>query len=325
MINIKDIWENQIDTPANIVRTRIAHIQNVDCFAATNQLINRIFFILSIDKNTPIPDLRNYKFQGVEFYVIIINDRVELNIYLMNNDLLDIFSLFIEDLLYGMDEQKDELGCVIHILNKASKWKLLFDRLGNHGLSNEKQKGLLGELLFLQQLLENKETFSSAVHSWISMDLELNSKDFVFETTAVEIKFTSSSHPKVNISSKTQLELTEFSNLYLVVYFAQSSLYNGVSINSLVDFIRNKLGTQNERDNFNRKLNIIGYFDNDRDLYNQYYIIKNNFIYIVDKNFPKLTSENTSDAICDVQYSIEISAIDQFKTTRENLFLSLKR
>lgn len=325
MINIKDIWENQIDTPANIVRTRIAHIQNVDCFAATNQLINRCFFILSVDKNTPIPDLRNYKFQGVEFYAITINDRVELNVYLMNNELLDIFSLFIEDLLNGMNEQKDELGCVIHILNKASKWKLLFDRLGNNGLSKEKQKGLLGELLFLQQLLEDNETFSNAVDSWISMDLELNSKDFIVNTTAVEIKFTSISHPKVVISSKTQLELTGFSNLYLVVYSAQSSLYNGVSLNSLVDAIRSKLITENDRDKFNRKLNIIGYFDKDRDLYNQYYIIKNNYIYIVDKSFPKLTNENTSNAIYDIQYSIEISTIDQFKTTCENLFLSLKR
>jgi hypothetical protein len=323
MINIKTIWENQIATPTNIVRTKIEDIHNVECFAATNQLRNQIFFILSLKTNIQIPDLKNYKFQGVEFFAIEINNRIELNIYLMNNELLDIFSLFIDDLLNGIDEQTNEFECVKHTLNKASKWKLLFDRLGNQGLSTEKQKGLLGELLFLDELLTSKETYSSAIESWISMDLEFNSKDFIVQTTAIEVKFTTSNHPRIKISSKAQLEMDGFSNLFLVLYSAQTSMENGISINSLVNDIRNKLRTQNEKENFNRKLNFIGYFDTDRELYNQSYTIKKKYIFLVENNFPKLISDNIPAGIYDLQYSIEISAIQEFKSSFESLFLML--
>lgn len=325
MINIKTIWENQIATPTNIVRTKIEDIHNVECFAATNQLRNQIFFILSLKTNIQIPDLKNYKFQGVEFFAIEINDRIELNIYLMNNELLDIFSLFIDDLLNGINEQTTEFECVKHTLNKASKWKLLFDRLGNQGLSTEKQKGLLGELLFLDELVTNKETYSSAIESWTSMDLEFNSKDFIVQTTAIEVKFTTSDHPRIKISSKAQLEIDGFSNLFLVLYSAQTSMENGISINSLVNDIRNKLRTQNEKENFTRKLNIIGYFDTDRELYNQSYTIKKKYIFLVENNFPKLISDNTPEGIYDLEYSIEISAIQEFKFSFESLFLIFKQ
>jgi len=324
MINIKDIWENQIASPANIVRTRIEEIHNVECFAATNQLRNQIFFILSLKTNIQIPDLKSYKFQGVEFFAIEINNRIELNIYLMNNELLDIFSLFIDDLLSGMDEQTTEFECVKHTLNKASRWKLLFDRLGNHGLSIENQKGLLGELLFLNQLVENKETRNSAIENWTSMNLELNSKDFIVQSTAIEVKFTTANQPVLKISSKSQLETDGFSNMFLVLYSAQTSRENGFSLNSLVNDIRNKLNTQVEKEAFKSKLSIMGYFDIDKELYNQLYVIRKQYIYRVDNNFPKLISNNTHEAIFDLQYSIEISSIHEFKSSFENLFLSFK-
>jgi hypothetical protein len=47
-------------------------------------------------------------------------------------------------------------------LNVVSKWKKLFDKINFNGLTIEQQKGLIGELLFLNYLLNNEKTISNA-------------------------------------------------------------------------------------------------------------------------------------------------------------------
>ena len=59
-----------------------------------------------------------------------------------------------------------ESEAITTTLNVVSKWKKLFDKINFNGLSLEQQKGLIGELLFLNYLLNDGKTSAIAVNAW---------------------------------------------------------------------------------------------------------------------------------------------------------------
>lgn len=147
MVNIKSIWETQKPTGDIIIKTRIEDISHLNCYAATNHITGQHLYIMSVSKNVEIPELKNYRFKGVEIFPIETGDFCELNIYLLDNDLKDIFSLFIQNILEDIAESVTENEAVTKTLNVISKWKKLFDKINFNGLSLEQQKGLIGELI----------------------------------------------------------------------------------------------------------------------------------------------------------------------------------
>ena len=103
MINIKSIWENHKPTGDIIIKTRIDEIPHLNCFAATNHITGQHLYIMSVSKNVAIPELKNYRFKGVEIYTLPFEDKIELYIYLLDNELKDIFSLFIQNILEDIE------------------------------------------------------------------------------------------------------------------------------------------------------------------------------------------------------------------------------
>ena len=158
MVNIKSIWETQKPTGDIIIKTRIEDIPHLNCYAATNHITGQHLYIMSVSKNVEIPELKNYRFKGVEIFPVETDDFRELNIYLLDNDLKDIFSLFIQNILEDIAESVTENEAVTKTLNVISKWKKLFDKINFNGLSLEQQKGLIGELLFINYLLDLQNT-----------------------------------------------------------------------------------------------------------------------------------------------------------------------
>ena len=153
MINIKSIWENHKPTGDIIIKTRIDEIPHLNCFAATNHITGQHLYIMAVANNVTIPELKKYRFKGVEIYTLQSDteNKIELYIYLLDNDLKDIFSLFIQNILEEIEKSVAESEAIKTTLNVVSKWKRLFDKINFNGLSLEQQKGLIGELLFLDQ------------------------------------------------------------------------------------------------------------------------------------------------------------------------------
>ena len=160
MINIKSIWENQKPTGEKFIRIKIDEIPHLQCFAATNHITGQHLYIMSVSKNVAIPELKNYRFKGVEIYTlpIEVENKIELYIYLLDNELKDIFSLFIQNILEEIQFGVTESEAITTTLNVVSKWKKLFDKINFSGLSLQQQKGLIGELLFLNFLLDNEKS-----------------------------------------------------------------------------------------------------------------------------------------------------------------------
>ena len=311
MINIKSLWENQKPTGDFIIKTKIDDIAHLNCYAATNHITGQHLYIMSISKNVEIPELKNYHFKGVEIFCIDVGNEIELNIYLLDNDLKDIFSLFIQNILEEILESITENEALNKSLNVISKWKKLFDKINFNGLSSEQQKGLVGELLFINWLLDNQKSPQIILNAWTGSDFE--DKDFVFGSTGIEIKLTSSKYPKLKITNERQLDTQNLNELFLILYVTEEVKENGFSLNSLIDEIREKISINlEELKFFNEKLLLIGYFDNDAEHYNKTYSLKNIIHLMVSSDFPKIINDVLPLGIYDISYSIEISAVDGF-------------
>lgn len=312
MINIKSIWEDQKPAGNIIIKTRIEDIPHLNCFAATNHITRQYLYIMSVSMNVEIPELKKYRFKGVEIYSLPneIEDTFELYIYLLDNELKDIFSLFIQNILEEVIKSVTENEALTITLNVISKWKKLFEKINFSGLTLEQQKGLMGELLFINYLFNNGKTPSSILNAWTGAGFE--DKDFIFGSIGAEIKFTASKHPKIKITSERQLDAQSLRKLFLILYIAEDVKDNGFSLNSLVEQTRQFLLTNEERNFFNERLFLIGYFEDDREHYNKMYVLKKSFDFLVAEGFPKIQRCDLPLGVYDTSYSIELSALESF-------------
>ncbi len=310
MVNIKSLWEAQKPNGEIIIKSRIEDISHLNCYAATNHITGQHLYIMSVSKNAQIPELKNYHFKGVEIFTIKTEDSCELTIYLLDNDLKDIFSLFIKNILDDIAESVTENEAITKTLNVISKWKRIFDKINFNGLTIEQQKGLIGELLFFNYLLKNNKSSASILHAWTGA--EFDDKDFIFGSIGVEIKLTSSKHPKIQITSERQLDNVNLSRLFLILYTTEEVKENGFSLNSLVEQTLQNISTDDERIFLNDRLLLLGYREDDREYYNKMYSLKKTFGFIVETDFPKIVKSHLPLGIYNTSYSIELSAVERY-------------
>ena len=311
MVNIKSIWETQKPTGDIIIKTRIEDIAHLNCYAATNHITGQHLYIMSVSKNVEIPELKNYRFKGVEIFIVETDISRELNIYLLDNDLKDIFSLFIQNILEDIAESVTENEAVTKTLNVISKWKKLFDKINFNGLSLEQQKGLIGELLFINYLSEHRKSPTTILNAWTGPDFE--DKDFVFGATGVEIKLTSSKYPKIKITNEGQLDAQNLNELFLILYTVEDVKENGFTLNSLIEQTQQKLSANiDELKFFNERLMLLGYFEEDKEHYNKMYSLKKTYSYSVSDEFPKIIKSQLPIGVYNTSYFIELSAVQNF-------------
>lgn len=316
MVNVKSLWESQKPTGEIIIRTRIDDIPHLRCYAATNHITGQHLYIMSLSPTIEIPELKNYRFRGVEIFTVESEEIFELNIYLLDNDLKDIFALFIQNILDDVSESVTESEGLKVTLNVLSKWKRLFDKINFNGLSLQQQKGLIGELLFMNFILDNQKSIHTAIHGWTGVDFE--DKDFVFGASGVEVKMTSSKNPRIKISSERQLDTQNLSDLCLVLYSTEEVRQNGFSLNSLVEQTRQKISANSdELKFFDERLLLAGYLSDDREHYNRMYSLKRAFFFDVDEHFPKIVRSHIPLGIYDTSYFIELSAAEPFMVDAE--------
>lgn len=318
MVRIKSIWESHVPTDEIIIKTRLEYVKPFICFAATNHLTGNHLYIFETSKNAKFPEFKNFKFKGLFIEIFEFEESKELHIYLLDNQLKDIFSLFIENIVEEVSKSVTENEALVETSNVVLKWKKLFDRMNFQGLTLENQKGLIGELFLFNSFLDENYPIDNLLESWTGPDYE--DKDFLFGSKGIEVKFTSSKTPKIRITSERQLDSQNLSHLYLILYVAEQVKDKGFSLNSIVEQIRNKISSNhNALKFFNERLIVAGYSDGDYDNYNSQYALKMNYKYSVDNDFPKIVSSDLASGIYNASYYIELSAIEKFIVNVESV------
>lgn len=228
---------------------------------------------------------------------------------LKNDSMKGLFYVFCLDIIeQTRNLDNDSLGYKT-ITDRYAQWKRLFVASKKDLLTEPQIMGLIGELLFLRDVLGKEIGLSKALHSWSGQ--ELTHKDFSMENTWYEIKTIGCGQQNIKISSLEQLDSVYDGEI--VVYFIEkmSSTYNGITLNKLICDIANLFDGIEDRDLFYAKVSLQGYEYND--YYDEYVFEKKDLIrYLVTDQFPRLTPGVLPKGIAKASYEIALLEISQF-------------
>lgn len=243
-----------------------------------------------------------------------------LLILLLNKQHKDIFSTLCEDLIFGVSDVSTEQTLVEKLLERLAKWQSLFEKVGKQGLSDEAQRGLYGEIYFLRFFLTNNSNKNYCVKSWLGPEKSI--QDFQYSNWAVEVKTThGNNHQKIHITSERQLDDSIIEKIFLFHLSLDVRVGNGESLNIIIDEVSELLNDNTMASNlFKLKLLESGYYDIHKPLYDERgYTIRQENIYRVTGNFPRITENQIPIGVGDVRYSIVLSESEEWRINHQTL------
>lgn len=247
-----------------------------------------------------------------------------LIVLLLNSQHKDIFSTLCEELINKVADISEENILVKELISRLEKWHLLFEKLGRQGLSEEAQRGLFGELYFLRKFLNRSVDKEFCINSWRGVEKAV--QDFQFADWAVEVKTThGKNQQKLYISNERQLDISIIPHIYLIHLSLEIREGFGESLNQIVLNLNNILSESPAAFSvFNLKLLEAGYFEHHSDYYEKTgYSIRQENIYKVTNDFPKIIESMIPPGVGDVRYSLVVSANENWILNEETLFKNL--
>lgn len=234
-----------------------------------------------------------------------------------------VFEIIVEDLRSQLEAEKISENSLSVINRILLKWKKFFTSEKKIVLSDERQQGLYGELLFLTECIEFQGI--EAVLHWSGSENETH--DFYIGSHAVEVKTTSLQEPYyASISSEYQLDSEDVpGHLFLRFYALRKSQSSGERLFERIDLIRIKLiKNQSILYEFNEKLHQYGYFDELSDNYTCGYYQRDNYCFVINDDFPKITKRDLPNGIADLKYRVNIMLCMPYVKDLSSMFEILK-
>jgi len=266
----------------------------------------RYLFILRLEESPQeffsMPKLRGI---GVDYYE---NVR-ELRLSLLVQDDWEVFHSLCLDLVRFSREGIDQDRLIFVVLERLERWQKLLSRGLGKLLSEQEIRGLLGELLFLRDVLF-PHFGSASVMAWLGP--EGNPQDFAVRNLLFEVKtHLAGAKPSVVISSPAQLWSGQ-NSLFLVAYSLAVVSNGGVSLPEVVEDLQVRLGGSNYFDKFESKLLSARYIPMPE--YAEHRYLPTSPIYFeVREGFPRILEAAVSAGIEDVKYSIRLDSCTPFE------------
>ncbi len=237
-------------------------------------------------------------------------DILTLRFSLENNDLLEYFCTFCQDLLDSVKVTNDDDTAYHTLRSRYYSWRQLF-RPDNARLTEAEIMGLIGELLFLKDHMIPERGIDVALESW--MGPEKTHKDFSDQQDWFEVKTISFGKESVRITSIEQLDSDIDGTLVVYEMEKMSPSFEGIRLNQLVNSIIALLVNTHQRETFMAKLQLFGFdFSNEND--SLVFALRNQNMYRVDReNFPRLHRALLPVAISRAQYELLLTEIEPFK------------
>lgn len=240
---------------------------------------------------------------------ILSNGKRALEFQLVHNSFEEEF----QRLCWDMIEATIDSPCPLKdMVARYMAWQRLLQYYRMGIMSFERQKGLLGELLFLQEII-NTYGAQYAVKSWCGPDG--SDQDYLFETSWAEIKTTALASKSVKISSLEQLDQEQDGNLIVYVLEQSTPGENRIALPDIVTSIRQILAENPIiADQFEMKIFKYGYRDKDEENYRKnYFRMIEKREYSVNDHFPKLTRKNVPTELSACKYELSLPAIEQYR------------
>jgi hypothetical protein len=266
------------------------------------------------------------RLRGIE---VILRDRDEeqdvLIFRLLDSTHRDIFERLCSDVVEQCSALRSEDEVIQTAIARTWRWHHLL-RGGDDRLGEEAQKGLVGELLVLEQLLIPNIGCNAAVMAWQGpLDAP---KDFEIGPVAIEAKARrGAAAPFVTISSEHQLDTTGLDTMFLhVVDLSRTSADSlpGASITTIAGRVRSLIAACDSAalERFDSLLLSAG-LDLQENYEDWLWLEGKQRLYRVDESFPRLESSKIPQGVSWIQYRLSLTACEPHLINEADLLTQL--
>ncbi len=238
--------------------------------------------------------------------------RAALELRLIDPAYEEIFTVLTGDIVSAVAGAATERDAVAAFVGRLRRWGRFLERGNPEGLGPEAQRGLYGELWFIDHhLFPALEEVS--ISAWTGP--EATAQDFQFPGCAVEVKTTTAKLPQhLAIASERQLDDTGVAALFLVHLSLDSRQDGRRTLPALIDGLRATLaGRESSAFLLEERLLAAGYLDAHRHRYARTtYAVRTCQIYRVREGFPRLVEDDLPAGVGNVRYSVAAAACTPF-------------
>ena len=227
----------------------------------------------------------------------------------------EIFVRFCQDIVESTAHAQTEEQAVERFIARTWRWHRLLRGGSDNRLSDDEQKGLIGELVVLERYLLPVLRALDAVRCWTGpLDAP---QDFEVSRIHVEAKAQGFASPHVTISSEHQLEVSDGATLFLhvtEVATAADGTAGACTVTEIANGIRIAVAKHDmvAVELFEERLSAVG-FDWIDDYSDKHWVVGRESIYEVREGFPRITSTMFSGGVGNVRYTISLPECETFR------------
>ena len=283
-------------------------------------------FLIEVPKGTGRNEFKFPSWQGLSFRLIesILPSKGSAFICLKleSTAFKEVFIVLCSDLGWKLEFIQSAEKRKSTFVEFLDEWTEFFAKNDPHGLSEEKQQGLWGELFWLRSLLDAGIKQKVALDAWKGCERLFHDFDVFGEV--VEVKTTKSKEPrKVWINNEKQLDETGLSSLHLLVLSVVASGGGGETLPEIIAFLRTEFSVNlNLKKSFEDKLKSAGYLNIQAEKYTKNFSIQNVELFEVNSNMPKINK--MPPGIGDLKYSLLISNCKSCQVNEQKYLSNLK-
>ena len=318
----EDPWEH-LEVPNSdqqITSRRVDPDHTWDFFWARNRH-NHLLVLQhnqDIKQDRSLPNFRGFKVSNVPTEM---DNRSLLIFELLEPEHLELFQRLCFDVVTSTVSASDQKSAVEMAIGRTWRWHHLLRGGKDDRLTIDAQRGLIGELLTIVDVLEPIVGIEAAVTAWTRPTG--SPKDFELGSTCIEVKARrSASRSQVRITSEYQLDLSDIKHLYLVIRDVDRVSEEIPEAKTLPQYIesvvRLTVGYPEHEEGLNARLAALGFRWED-DYSDAHWSPGKRRVYQVSDTFPRLSPGTIPQGINEVTYSVDMETIRQYETTLEQL------
>ena len=269
------------------------------------------------------PTRRLPRLRGLRVEAVPAEDglRERLVIRLTDGVQREVFQRFCADIVEATRLAHSEEEAIERFVTRTWRWHRLL-RGGRDGrLSDEEQKGLIGELRVLENHLLPVMGTADAVRCWVG---PLGApQDFQIAWIRLEAKVRAPQASTVGISSLQQLDSTGIKHLYLHATEVAEALEDSASAVTITDVASRTRDAIAARDKsvticFEERLSATGFDWND-DYSDRRWLIGEESLFEVAEGFPRITPAMVPAGVEYVKYAIKLPKCESFRVEMTDL------
>lgn len=314
MTTTDDPWHGL--SPGSIDARRVSREGRHDFFWITSGLSEPgllLKLVAGTDEPRPLPKLRN-----LEIAFRDIEGSRALVILLKDGEQRELFAGLCEDIIRAGEAALNNQEALARVVHRMMRWHHLLRGGRADLLSLEEQRGLLGELQFLQRLVLLVGP-RAAIEAWRGPAGA--SKDFELDGALVEVKARrGAAKPHVQISSEDQLSDVPGTRLFLVVSAVDAVIKpNGLTLNHHVRATE-KIFVEADAESFllwDEAIHASG-FDHEDDYSERRWNLGPTIDHEVEGEFPRIVTPLLL-GVNSVRYSVSLDACAKYRLDDGNL------